>query len=100
MLYGLSNEHLLDITRTVAANSRVHQAVLFGSRAKGTQRPGSDIDIALKGNDLTFDDLVSLGVALDELWLPFRFDLVLYDRISEPALLSHIDRVGKVIVPA
>ncbi|WP_460982604.1 nucleotidyltransferase domain-containing protein [Spirosoma fluminis] len=50
MRYGLSDSHLLDIVNTIVANPRIQQAILFGSRAKGTQRPGSDIDIALKGD--------------------------------------------------
>lgn len=98
MPYGLSDENLSRIVDTVAANQRVQQAVLFGSRVKGTQRPGSDIDIVLKGNELTFSDLLTISIALDELWLPFQFDLVLYHRIQDPSLLAHIDRVGKIIL--
>ncbi|GAB3505485.1 nucleotidyltransferase domain-containing protein [Spirosoma knui] len=99
MRYGLSDAHLLDIVNTIASTPRIQRAVLFGSRAKGNQRPGSDIDIALKGDRLALNDLLAVSVALDELGLPFKFDLILYDRISEPALQEHIDRVGKVMVP-
>lgn len=95
MPYGLSDNDLSRIVGVLATNSRVEQAILFGSRAKGTHKPGSDVDIALKGADLSLNDLLSLSVALDELWIPLRVDLLLYNRINEPALLAHIDRVGK-----
>lgn len=95
MPYGLIDNDLARIVDVLAMNGRVEQAILFGSRAKGTHKPGSDVDIALKGSGLTLNDLLALSVALDELWIPLRFDLLLYDRIDEPALLDHIDRVGK-----
>ncbi|GAB3979137.1 nucleotidyltransferase domain-containing protein [Spirosoma terrae] len=95
MPYGLIDNDLARIVDVLAMNGRVEQAVLFGSRAKGTHKPGSDVDIALKGADLTLNDLLALSVALDELWIPLRVDLLLYNRIDEPALLDHIDRVGK-----
>lgn len=95
MPYGLSDNDLARIVDVLAMNGRVEQAILFGSRAKGTHKPGSDVDIALKGAGLTLNDLLTLSVALDELWIPLRVDLLLYNRIDEPALLDHIDRVGK-----
>ncbi|MGV3558270.1 nucleotidyltransferase domain-containing protein [Larkinella arboricola] len=98
MPYGLSDEQVKAITEILARHPRLEQAILFGSRAKNTHRPGSDMDIALKGSGLHFDDLLNVSIALDELWLPIRFDLVLYDRIREPALLEQIDRTGKVLL--
>ncbi|RRB01076.1 nucleotidyltransferase domain-containing protein [Larkinella rosea] len=98
MPYGLDDTDLNAITAVLARNHRVGQAILFGSRAKGSHRPGSDIDIALKGPELTFDDLLNLSVALDDLWLPLRFDLVLYDRINEPALREQIQKTGQVLL--
>lgn len=98
MPYGLSDHHLKAITEILAHKPGLEQAILFGSRAKNTHRPGSDVDIALKGPELTFNDILTLSIALDELWLPIRFDLVLYDRIKEPALLKQIDQNGKVLL--
>ncbi|RCR70580.1 nucleotidyltransferase family protein [Larkinella punicea] len=95
MTYGLSDIHLKAITDVLAGNNRIEQVILFGSRAKGTHRPGSDVDMALKGRDLTHNDLVDVSNALDELWLPIRFDLILYDRVKEPALLDQINQFGK-----
>lgn len=81
----------------LAETPRIERAVLFGSRAKGTFKPGSDIDIALLGNDISFADLLSADNALDDLDFPYFFDLILYRHISEPALREHIDRVGVTI---
>lgn len=84
----------LAILRVLDAHPRVEQAVIFGSRAKGTQRTGSDIDLALVGKALQFDDLLRLEGELDDLMLPWRIDLLLLDRVENPALREHIARVG------
>lgn len=98
MLYGLSDTILEAITAVLARNPRIEQVILFGSRAKGTHRPGSDIDIALKGPELALDDILNFSIALDELGLPLRFDLVLYDRIKEQALREQIQKTGQVLL--
>ena len=69
---------------------------LYGSRAKGTFRRGSDIDLALIGHDLDNRQITRIGVQLDDLMLPYSFDLTNYNAISNEALKAHIDRVGKV----
>ncbi|MBC8155061.1 MAG: nucleotidyltransferase domain-containing protein [Bacteroidetes bacterium] len=96
-MYGLTPELLMAIQSVLADNTTVDEAVLFGSRAKGNFRPGSDIDIALKGQGLKLNDLLELGLALDDLETPYRFDLVIYHRITEPVLHDHIDRMGRVL---
>lgn len=94
MPYGLSQEEIDSIIKALASEKKVTQAILFGSRAKGNFRPGSDIDIALKGENLGLSELNSLYATLDELPLIYKFDLVIFDRITEPALVEHIERVG------
>jgi predicted nucleotidyltransferase len=84
------------IRETIAAHPAVERAVLFGSRAKGTHRKNSDIDIALWG-DLTSLQAEALRIDLDELPTPYRFDIIAYRDIRNPALKSHIDRVGRVL---
>lgn len=73
--------------------------MLFGSRAKGNAQPGSDIDLALKGPAVTEQTVLRLRVALDDLPLPFFFDVVHYETLQNPDLIDHIDRVGRVIYP-
>jgi len=69
------------------------EATLFGSRAKGTHRPQSDVDLALVG---VADDLVAEAVAeaLEALPMPYRFDVKAFDVIRYQPLLEHIQRVG------
>jgi predicted nucleotidyltransferase len=98
MPYGLSQEELESIIKALASEKKVTQAILFGSRAKGNFRTGSDIDIALKGENLGLSELNSLYAALDELPLIYKFDLVIFNRITEAALVEHIERVGVVIL--
>jgi predicted nucleotidyltransferase len=71
------------------------QVILFGSRAKGNHREGSDIDLALKGAGFSLQDRDRWLLQYDALDLPWKIDLVVYELIEEPALQAHIDRVGK-----
>ncbi|PWR70860.1 hypothetical protein DLD82_15230 [Methanospirillum stamsii] len=63
----------------------------------GTHRPGSDIDIALDGEELTIQDQLRLMGMIDELNLPNFFDLILLKQVNNQDLISHINRVGKII---
>lgn len=95
--FGLDQSDVKDIVTILKKNKKVRKIILFGSRAKNTQSNGSDIDIALKGNNLNTNDVISLSVELDELDLPYKIDLVIYDRIEEKSLKEHIDRAGVVL---
>jgi predicted nucleotidyltransferase len=77
----------------------IRQAILYGSRAKGNFRPGSDIDLTLKG-DLTYQQLLRIETELDDLLLPYKIDLSLYELLDNPALIEHIDRAGKLFYTA
>lgn len=94
MKFGLEDKILEKIIVVFEANSKIDKAVMFGSRAKGNYRPDSDIDIALKGKNLTLQDILKLSGTLDEADLKLKVDLVHYETIKEPALTAHIDRVG------
>lgn len=97
MILGLKEETLEKITGKIARIEKVDQAIIFGSRAKGTQREGSDIDITLKGDDLDMRDLNQLNLELEELELPYLIDLSIYHHIHDEGLKGHIRRVGKII---
>lgn len=94
MMYGLTDKQLTQIQRVLARTPRLERAILFGSRAKGTNHPGSDVDLALFGESVTLRDRFRLDNELDDLDLPFTFDLLLYDQLTNPALREHIDRIG------
>jgi len=86
--------HEIDLIRDVFRRfPTISEAILYGSRAKGTHRPESDVDLALIGID---DDVQGETVAdeLDELPLPYRFDVKAYSSIKHVPLQEHIARVG------
>ncbi|MEI8402869.1 MAG: nucleotidyltransferase domain-containing protein, partial [Alcaligenaceae bacterium] len=72
----------------------IDKVVLYGSRALGTHKPGSDIDLALFGKNVTPDLTASIAILIDDLLLPYTLDLTAYDLIDNLALREHIDRVG------
>ena len=94
MTDGLKEAHRTAIVDVLRANRRVERAVLFGSRAMETFTQGSDVDIALFGKALTTADQARLAAAMEELPVPQRVDLLLYDRIEDAALREHVRRDG------
>ena len=93
--FGLSSRARDLLGSAFAAESRINRALIYGSRAKGNYRPGSDIDIALDAPHMTYSDCLRLATTLDDLMLPWRIDLSVLQQIDNPALLEHIARVGK-----
>lgn len=100
MQYGLSNAVVGKIQNVFAAHPQVKQAILYGSRALGTHRAGSDIDITLTGAKLNFESLHAIHGKLDDLNLPNTFDLSIYRQIKNADLRNHIERVGVVMYAA
>ena len=97
MCCGLTQQTLKGILGVFTQYQEVEQAILYGSRAKGNYRPGSDIDITLKGAALNMSLLFKIMEQLERLDLPYEIDLSLYTQIQNTSLLEHIERVGKVI---
>ena len=96
MKYGLK-EHTIEKMKNVFAQfPEVEKVILYGSRAKGTYRPGSDIDLTLMGSALNLKTLFRIETELDDLLLPYMIDLSIFDHIDNPDLLDYIRRVGKV----
>lgn len=94
MRYGLSEQTLARICGVFAAHPSIEKAVLYGSRAKGTYKPGSDIDLTLHGDALTSRELGVIVEELDDLLLPYQIDLSLFSQIGHAKLREHIERVG------
>lgn len=95
--YGLTKNDLSSIAEILYENQKVSRVVLFGSRATGEFRNGSDIDLVLKGRNLHLEDILNASIALDDLYLPYKIDLLIYDQIEEKELLGHIDKYGIVL---
>ena len=87
---GLSPEQI-DMIVDVIKKAGASRALVFGSRAKGSRRDNSDIDIAIFGSGV---NIGNLHMQLDELPMPYKFDLIHYDDITNIPLREHIDRAG------
>lgn len=94
MQFGLKEMSISKIQHVFAHYPQIEQAILFGSRAKGNFKTGSDIDLALKGVELTLTVINKLSNEIDDLLLPYSFDLISYSQVNNPELLEHIKRVG------
>jgi predicted nucleotidyltransferase len=94
MKHGLNENTVAQIRATLERFPQVEKAVLFGSRAKGNFKPGSDIDLALLGSDLHSRLLGQIEDALDDLLLPYRFSLLHYTETTDSEVARHIRRVG------
>lgn len=94
MPYGLKQKTIEETNSIFAKYENVDEAVLYGSRAKGNYTPGSDIDLTLKGEGLNLSQLNKISIDLDDLLLPYTFDLSIFGHISNPDLIEHIERVG------
>ena len=97
--FGLDDTVQSQINQTMADFPQIERVTLYGSRAKGNYRPGSDIDLAISAHNITQDQLCDLENRLDDLLLPYKIDLCLIDQIDNPDLLAHIARVGRVFYP-
>lgn len=93
--FGLLDEDMEAIAAVLSQEPKVEQAFIFGSRAKGNFRNGSDVDLALKGEELDFNTISRISYQLnEETTMPYQFDVLNYHTIKEPALIKHIDRAG------
>ena len=96
-MYGLTSDTIAKIKQAFAKIEAIDKVILYGSRAKGNYRKGSDIDITLIGKDLTLNNSVyPLMEELEELYLPYTFDISIFKHIDNQNLIKHIDRVGKI----
>jgi len=95
--FGLRDSDISEIVKVLQQYSEIEQAILFGSRAKGNYKPGSDVDIALKGENISHQTVNKLRFQLnEETLMPYEFDILNYHTIKGRALVEHIDRVGIV----
>lgn len=95
---GLSDSVTQKICAVLNRYPQVEKAVLYGSRAKGSHKNGSDIDLTLCGGaDLTLSVRHRIAVDLDDLLLPYMIDLSVFGEIGDPDLIEHIQRVGTIL---
>lgn len=97
MRFGLDDAVLSKIVGVLEHSPDVEAAILYGSRAKGTHRPGSDIDLCLQGERLNLRALNRIATQLDDLLLPYTFDLCIRHQLDNPEFIAHIERVGQTV---
>jgi predicted nucleotidyltransferase len=97
MNFGLTDIELSKLHDTFSQCEDIEEVVLYGSRAKGNYRPFSDVDITLKGDTLTHNRCNRLSMDIDDLLLPYQFDISIFHTLTNPDLIDHIRRVGITI---
>ena len=96
-MFGLKDSDLTTIRSRLQQFPEVEEALIYGSRAKGNPRKGSDVDLALKGKQLDSSLISQISYILnEETLMPYYFDLLNYHSLSNPDLTDHINRVGKL----
>lgn len=96
-LFGLSPDVIAKIHGVLAQHPRVQRAVIYGSRAKGNFKPGSDIDLTLvarEGEEISHRELADILDEIDDLLLPYTLDLSVFEQLDHKDLREHIERVG------
>lgn len=96
MFFGLRDTDIQKIKFVFERYPTVEKVILYGSRAKGNYRNGSDIDLTLIGDTLDLTMLLRINTELDDLLLPYEIDLSVFSEIENTDLVEHINRVGKV----
>lgn len=96
MKYGLSEQDFSMINSVFLKNKKIELVKIFGSRAKGNYRYNSDIDLVIEGEISDIESQLILS-ELDELPLPYIFDIKVFNNINNNDLIEHIKRVGKLI---
>ncbi len=96
-LYGVPVKIFQSIVATIYKNKKIKKVVLFGSRAKGNYKKGSDIDIAVFSKNLSYNEFMKIKVDLAELMIPYTIDAINFSSIKNNNLIEHIKRVGKVL---
>ena len=95
-LFGLTQSQIDAIGQVCARHPFVEELVIYGSRAKGNYKPGSDIDLTIIGSGIEYSERLKIESELDDLLLPYKIDLSVFNEIGDPDLIDHIQRVGKI----
>lgn len=96
--FGLKRRDMDEILMTISNYKEVESALIFGSRAKGTFKKGSDIDLALKGSELHHKIIKEISIQLNEyIPIPFFVDVIDYSHLKKKELKKHIEVFGKLI---
>lgn len=97
-MFGLLDSDIEYIQKALERYKEIDHAVIFGSRSLGNYKKGSDVDLALFGSEISEDTIYQVNELLNEVYpLPYFFDLVHYEQITNENFKNHIDKNGKLI---
>jgi len=95
--FGLASLTLSKLGSVFKDHTSIEAVVIYGSRAKGNYKRGSDIDLTIKGALLSFSELMQVEDEIDNLYLPYQVDLSQYETLENTDLLDHINQLGVII---
>jgi len=97
-MYGLLEKDIDHILKALKQFDEIDRAILYGSRAMGNYKKGSDVDIAIQGEKITEKTIFELDDLLNEVYpLPYFFDIVHFEKLTNQSLIEHIERCGKIL---
>lgn len=96
MKFGLSDSVIVELQDVFRRHKNISKVLIFGSRAKGNYREGSDIDLVAIGNNLDYNQIIKILTEIDDLELLYSVDLLDYSKIIGTPIGDHINRVGQV----
>lgn len=97
MRFGLPEKALENMCKIFARHPEIDQAILYGSRAMGNFKPGSDIDLTLIGEKVDLNLLLQVDNEIDDLLLPWMVDLSIFHNLENTELINHIETAGITI---
>ncbi len=95
-MFGLKITDINLINSVFTKYNCIKKVIIYGSRAKGNYKKGSDIDLTLIGKNISLTTQMKIENELDELFLPYKIDLSVYDKIENIDLKDHIQRIGSI----
>lgn len=94
-MFGIYPNSFKEILSILKKHESIEKVIIYGSRAKGNYKEGSDIDLTLFGT-IKHNELMQLQNELDESYIPYLFDISIYNELQSESLIDHINRVGKI----
>lgn len=99
LIFGLAERHYAEFVRIFRRYPQIEQVLIFGSRAKGTDKPWSDFDLAVVAPMMSDGEFSKLWNEIDEMQLVFKFDLLHWDRLATQRLKEKIGEEGQRFYP-
>jgi predicted nucleotidyltransferase len=94
-MFGLYPNSYKEILSIFQNHENIEKVIIYGSRAKGNYKEGSDIDFTLIG-DLNYDEIIKLKHEFEDSNIPYLIDISIYNDLESKSLIEHIDRVGQI----